>query len=209
MHLSASNPVYNLSFTAASLRPELSRIMAEHYLKTNDWPATRQWVLSTNALQCRSASSAVRLEVELRKRLNCLTPEQLGIMARATEDERIAMAWLAAMKQSVILFDFAAEVLREKLSLHDPVLRLSDYETFVDHQSAMHPALAGLSASSKYKIRQVHLKMLAEAGILQAGPGLGTIHRPVLSPGLFRVISADSPRWLAGFLVPDAEIPLT
>jgi hypothetical protein len=206
MHRSPRTKAYNLGFTAASLRPELARIIAEKFLTTGDWPTTKQWVLSTNALQCHSASTAVRFEGELRKRLQSLTAEQIKIMAHATEDDRTAMAWLAAMKHSAILFDFAAEVLREKLALHDPVLRPSDYETFVNHQSAIHPRLTELSVSSKYKIRQVLLKMLEEAGILQDGPGMGTIHRPVLSPALIRVISTDNPRWLAGFLVPDFEI---
>ena len=60
---------YNLSFTAASLRPELARIVAEHFLAVRDWEKTKEHILSTNALQCRSASSAVRLERELRQRL--------------------------------------------------------------------------------------------------------------------------------------------
>jgi len=182
--------------------------MAEHYLTTSDWQATRKWVLSTNALQCRSSTSAIRMEAELRKRLQSLTAEQVKIMAQATEDDRIAIAWLAAMKHSAILFDFAAEVLREKLALHDPVLRPSDYETFVHQQSASHPQLTELSALSRNKIRQVLLNMLSEAGILKNGPGMGTIHRPVLSPQLVQVISADNSRRLAGFLVPDSEISL-
>ena len=200
-------PIYNLGFTAASLRPELARIVAEHFLTTGDWPTTKQWVLSTNALQCRSTSSAVRLERELRSRLQSLTAEQVKVMAQATEDDRTAMSWLAAMKHSAMLFDFAAEVLREKLALHDPVLRPSDYETFVAHKSAIHHGLTELSATSKNKIRQVLLKMLHEVGILQNGPAMGNIQRPVLSPELVRVISADSPHWQAGFLVPDPEIP--
>ena len=36
MHASLP-PDYNFSFTAASLRPELARIVAEHYLAAGDW----------------------------------------------------------------------------------------------------------------------------------------------------------------------------
>ncbi len=200
-------PTYNLSFTAASLRPELARIVADHYMTTGDWDATKRQVLSSNALQCRSSSSAVRLERELRQRLQLLTGEQLTHLARATEDDRAAMAWLAAMKKSAVIFDFAAEVLREKLAARDPVLRPSDYETFVSHKSVSQPRLAELKASSRTKIRQVLLRMLVEAGILREGEALGTIQRPVLSPELVRIISLDSPRWLTGFLIPDDEIP--
>ncbi len=67
---------YNLGFTAASLRLELARIVAEAYAATGDWEAAREHVLTHNALQARSASSAIRMERELHQRLRTLTDEQ-------------------------------------------------------------------------------------------------------------------------------------
>lgn len=197
---------YNLSFTAASLRPELARIVAESYLEQGDWDLTKNRILTTNALQSRSASSAVRVERELRQRLETLTHDQIVLLAQATAEDRAAMAWLAAFKHNAFVFDFAAELLRDKLAAHDPILRHSDYETFIDNRSASHPELARLTNSSKSKIRQVLLRMLAEAGLLGRGTGLGTIQRPVLSPAVLSVVISESPRLLAGFLVPDTEI---
>jgi hypothetical protein len=197
---------YNLSFTAASLRPELARTVAECYLEVGGWDLAKERVLSSNALQCRTASGAERQERELRQRLQRLTAEQMSLLAGATAEDRAAIAWLAALKHISFAFEFAAEVLREKLAAQDPILRLSDYETYVDHKSVAHPELTRLSSVSKSKIRQVLLRMLREAGLLGAGGALGTIQRPVLSPGVVRAVVADSSHWLAGFLVPDTEI---
>jgi hypothetical protein len=197
---------YNLAFTAASLRPDLARVVAECYLKTNDWELAKANILSSNALQCRSASSAVRLERELRQRLGKLTNEEIALLAHGNADDRAAMAWLGALKHISFVFEFSAEVLREKLATHDPVLRHSDYETYVDHKSISHPELAHLADSSKNKIQQVLLRMLTEAGLLAAGAGMGTIKRPILSPAVLHAVREDSPLWLAGFLVPDDEI---
>jgi hypothetical protein len=197
---------YHLSFTAASLRPELARIVADHFLAVRDWEKTKEHILSTNALQCRSASSAVRLERELRQRLETLTDEQLSVLAQAAAEDRAAMAWLAACKRISFVFEFAAEALRDKLAARDPVLRPSDYETYVETKEVGRPELMKLSSSSKSKIRQVLMLMLSEAGLLGAGAELGTIQRPVLSPVARRAITSDDPRWLAGFLVPDQEI---
>jgi hypothetical protein len=197
---------YNLSFTAASLRPELARIVAEVYLAERDWDATRRRILDTNALQARSASSAKRLEIELRRRLVTLTDEQIALLAEAPAEDRAALSWLGAMKRSRFLFDLAAELLRDKLAAHDPVLRPSDYEGFVEGRSVAHPELGRLTPASRAKIRSVLLGMLTEAGLLGAGAEFGTIRRPVLSPAVARSIWTDDPRWLAGFLVPAAEI---
>lgn len=204
MHVNAAP--YNLSFTAASLRPELARIVAEYFLAERDWEKTKERILSTNALQCRSASSAVRLERELRQRLGTLTGEQLIVLAQATAEDRAAMAWLATCKHTSFAFEFAAEALRDKLAAHDPILRRSDYETYVEIKAVGRPELMKLSGSTKSKIRQVLLRMLSEAGLVGAGIALGTIKRPVLSPVVLHAITSDDPRWLAGFLVPDHEI---
>jgi len=205
MHMTAKSS-YNLSFTAASLRPELVRIMAEGYLATGDWDLNKSRILSTNALQCRNANSAIRLERELRNRLRTLTDDQLTLAAQATAEDRAAIAWLASCKHIPFAFEFAADVLRDKLAAHDTILRHSDYETYVETKSFAHPELAALTKSSKNKVRQVLLRMLTEAGLLAGGADLGVIQRPVLSPKVIGAVVADSPHWLAGFLIANAEI---
>ena len=198
---------YNLSFIAASLRPELARIIAERYLITGDWNLTKTQILTTNALQCRSTSSAIRMERELRQRLSALTREQLVLIAQATAEDRTAIAWLSACKQIPFAFDFAAETLRDKLASQDPVLRHSDYETFFENKRVAHPELNDLAPSTKEKVRQILFRMLSEAGLVVPGEALGKIQRPVISPSVFQSIAADTPELLAGFLVPDSEIP--
>ena len=197
---------YNVGFTAASLRPELARVVAESFLKLGDWEAAKQHVLSSNALQCRNASSAIRLERELRQRLECLTEEELTILSNSTGDMRNAMAWLSAIKRIRFIFDFASEVLRAKLELHDPILRRSDYDAYFETKSLTHSELQGLAPSSRSKLRQVLLLMLVEAELLVPGTGLGIIRRNVLAPKVLHAILDDDPRWLAGFLFPDREI---
>jgi hypothetical protein len=115
------------------------------------------------------------------------------------------MAWLAALKHIRFVFEFAAEVLRDKLATYDPILRPSD-EAYVDIKSVFHSELALLSSVSRSKVRQVLLRMLREVGLLLSGSAWGTIQRPVLSPAVLKVITADNSGWLAGFLVPDTEI---
>jgi hypothetical protein len=197
---------YNLSFTAASLRPELARIVAEYYVELGDWDLAKAQILSSNALQCRSMGSAIRLERELRQRLDKLTVEQITLLTQATAEDRAAIAWLAVCKHILFAFEFTAEVLRDKLTAHDPVLRHSDYETYIESKALTHPELSKLTPSSKNKIRQVLMKMLTEAGLLAKETPPGMIQRPPLSPAVIRVIVSDSPTWLAGFLVPDTEL---
>lgn len=203
--MSSGSP-YNLGFTAASLRPELARIVAEIYLTEQDWSAAKRRVLDTNALQARSATSGIRLEREFRQRLMTLTPEQISLLVESPTEDRTAIAWLAAIKQYPFLFEFAAETLRDKLAARDEVLRPSDYEQYVETKAAAHPEIANLSPMSRGKVKRVLMRMLREVGILTRGAALGAIQRAVLSPRVQASVMADSPKWLAAFLVPDSEI---
>jgi len=197
---------YNLSFTAASLRPELCRIVAELYVTCGSWSEAKQHALASNLLQSRSASSGVRLEREIRQRLQTLTLAQLSILATSTAEDRAAISWLAAMKQHAFLFEFASEVLRDKLTARESVLRPSDYERFIEIRELTHPELRELTPSSSTKVRNVTLRMLTEAGLLVEGPSLGNVQRPVVSPAVRDAIRDDAATLLAGFLFPDEEI---
>ena len=201
-----ASPVYSLAFTAASLRPDLARVLADSYLRSGDWKRVKEDVLISNALQCRSQRSAVRLARELRQRLMRLTDRELTVLSTATSDARTAVAWLAAIKHIQFVFDFASEVLRAKLAAHDPILRRSDYDTYFDAMSLTYPELARVTSSSAVKLRQVSLRMLVEANLLLPGPALGTIRRSLLPRAVSDAIFDDDPCWLAGFLIPDNEI---
>ncbi len=193
---------YYLGFTAVSLRPELARIIAEAFLASGDWQLARAKVLAENSLQSKSASSTKRVERELRQRLQTLTPLQLETLANSTADDRVAMAWLATIKFSAFPYEFAADVLREKLATHDEVLRPSDYELFVDQRRSDHPELATLAATTRTKIKVVLLRMLSEVGILAPGPLFGSVQRPILSPTAERPFARTMRTILPDFLCP-------
>ena len=195
-----------MAFTAASLRPELARIVAEMYLDTGDWDETHRRVLSENLLQAKNPASGVRMEREVRQRLQTLSRDQLEILAQGSADARRAIAWLSVLKLNPFVFAFASDTLRAKIEGHDPVLRPSDYEDFLDAEGSAHPEVHELTASTKAKIRQVLFKMLREVGILGESPKDFGLRRALLPPEVRSAIVADARGWLAGFLIPDEEL---
>jgi hypothetical protein len=197
---------YGFGFTAASLRPELLSIITERFLQSDSWDKTKERVLSSNELQCRTATSAQRMERELRPRLQTLSRHQLELMIHSGADTRISLAWLAAVKHSSFLFDFAADAIRSKVERHDQILRESDYRRFIEEKTPSHPELVKLSESTSGKVRRVLFAMLREAGILTKGEEIGSLQRPVIPHEVELSIRVDNPAWLAAFLVPENEI---
>jgi hypothetical protein len=183
-------------------------IAAIHLEEQGDWARTKAAVLERNALQARSASTGKRLESELRQRLQCLNTPQVQLLARGRSDERSAMAWLAVLKRIQIAADLTREVLLEKLSSLDPVLRRSDMTAFYENCEREHPELAALAASSQQKVRSSLLQMLRDAGLLVGKPGkggtLGSVQRALVSPQVQAVLEDDDPSLLVGFLLSPA-----
>jgi len=197
---------YHLGFTAASLRPELGRIIAEVYLTCGDWEQTKKTVVFENALQARSSTSGSRLEREIRPRLQLLTRSQVEILAGAPADGRRSIAWLSVLKRVELIYTFSADVLRTKLETHDAILRPSDYEGFIATQSIVHSELAALKPSTLDKLKRTLMAMLREAGILSKNLKDPALTRPFVPPDVLQAILDDDRGWLAGFLVPDDEI---
>lgn len=202
------NTIYNLSFTAGALRPDLARIVANAYLQEGSWAKAKDAIMRDNLLQYDSHGSSKRMELEMRSRLMMLTKDQLTYMAQASIDEATSLAWLAACKRILFVHDFAVDVLREKLAHQDTVLRHSDYEHYLAMKRGEHPELNKLTDLSKSKTRQVMYKMLAEAGITDASLGQDdpVLHRPPLSYAVTELIVNDDRKWLRAFLIPDHEL---
>jgi hypothetical protein len=181
-------------------------IVAERFLQTESWKKTKESILASNELQCRTATSALRLEREIKPRLQTLSYQQLQLLIGSGADTRTSLAWLAAVKHSSFLFDFVADAIRAKIEMHDYVLRESDYRRFIEDKTAFHPELLKLSESTSGKIRRVLFAMLRETGILSKGDGIGSLQRPTIPHEVELSIRADNPAWLAAYLVPDIEI---
>ncbi len=203
--IATSTSPYGFSFTAASLRSELLFIVAERFLQTCSWEKTKESVLAANELQCRTATSALRLEREIRQRLQTLGLQQIELLVKSGADIRISLAWLAAVKHSSFLFDFAADAIRPKVERHDSVLRESDYRRFIEEKKPAHPELTNLTESTLAKVRRVLFAMLREVGILSKGEEIGSLQRPVIPHEVELSIRSDNPLWLAAYLVPENE----
>lgn len=191
---------YTLGFTAASLRPELMRVMAEVFAEAGDWTLTKERVLSANLLQANSHTTLLRFERELRGRLKTLTYKQLRLLITGQQEDRLAMSWLASVKKYPFLLHAAQRLLRPRLDVHEEVLHPSDLEAFMKEEADIHPQLKTVSESSRGKIRRVLLSMLRELGVLTPGPGLGRLQSPYLPPESLQAVLEDDPVWLCAFL---------
>lgn len=196
---------YILSYTSTSLSSFEAEIMANLYQELHDWLSVGNSVVHDNALQKDTLATRRRTFIEIRKRLETLTPEQLSFYSQATSTDIKYLTLLSCFKFYQLIFDFSSQVIRNKLLLFDFQILNSDYESFYDSKRAAFDNLNSISEMTQKKLKQVMFKILEQAGLIDSIK-TKNIQKPYLCEELIRLIVQDNPKYLAAFLYSDNEI---
>jgi hypothetical protein len=155
--------VYNAEIAAGSLMlPESRRIAG--LLLTG--PSREQWFAAlklNNLLQKKTPATARRQAQLIRKRLETVEDEGWKLIATGSHEVVTQLLFAAAIKHSRIFADFLLDVYAGKLSrLEQNLSPAKDWDAFLAECLQRDPELANLSASTKAKVLQVILRVLAE-----------------------------------------------
>lgn len=189
---------YSLSFTAASLRIYDTFLVGEAMAGEN-------YRVVDEEIGNGKPATGKRIRVELLKRLKTLTLDQLSFLLEAGLDEARKMAFIAVCKTYPFVYEFAVEVLREKMFQLDYQITEGDYFAFYNRKKESHPELEEISDHSKDKIRQVLFKILEEAKIIDNTKSKN-IQPQFLSAEFQTLLQEDDPDLLRVFFLTDQEI---
>lgn len=189
---------YKFSFTAASLRLNEMIYTARNldFLKDDEL---------IKELGAGKSSTGRRMFIELKNRINKLTPSQRKLLAEGDLIIQKQIAFLAICKSYSFIRDFAIEVLREKVLLFDYQLTEGEYLTFFRQKSENHVEMENLSDLSRYKVKQVTFKILEQAGIID-NIKYKNIQPQLLDDSCVRAIINDNKELLKLFFWSDLDI---
>ena len=157
---------YNTELVAGSLLVPESRKVAEHILRGADESEWWRFVNVDNTLQKRSPASTRRQTRLLRNRLTAVSPELLRLVVGGSNEVATQALLAAAIKHSRLLGDFMDTVVREHLRQFETSLARTDWTRFIEECATREAAVASWSPSTKNKLGQVVIRILAEAGYL-------------------------------------------
>lgn len=182
---------YSADISAGSLMLPESRRVAEFLLTTPDQDAWVRAIEQDNILQKKSPASARRQARLIRKRLEQLDEEGWRLIAEGEREVALQILLAAAIKHSRLLDDFLREVVASHVRRMEDVLSPKDWESFLADCAQRDASVAGWSATTKAKLFQVILRILAEARYLQStrGPKLTL---PLLHPEVLRYLHGRS-----------------
>jgi len=155
-----------MSFTTGGLFYSESLEILELY--SDDWEDVFVQGLEMNTLQTRVVSTAKRVLREIIGRLKELTAEEIELLRSGTVNEQKYLLWLAVCRRYAFIYEFAAEVIRERYLTLKLDLPGDEFEIFYNAKEAWHPELEKLAASTRNKLRTVLYRMLREAEIIDA-----------------------------------------
>lgn len=196
---------YSFSFTGASALLAETLIVAEEYVRLQDWEKVKVSVQENNLMNKTKQNTSKRMYHELKKRLELLTNEQLNLLVNGSPDESKAMVLLSLIKAYSFFKDFVIEVIRAKYLLYNNIIVSSDYTSFFNTRAITHNELNTITEKTTYKVKQVLFKMLEQVGLINSAKE-GIIIKPFLSDDSIKVILHDDASLFAGFLYSDAEI---
>jgi hypothetical protein len=191
---------YLMSFVTGGLFINESTAVARLHAAHESWDATAKKARQSGAFPVRKASSAQRSIREIVNRLKWLSADELALLIDGERTEQAALLWLASCRAYRFIGEFAVEVLSERFLSLRTNLSYGDFDTFMSAKAEWSQKLAGLSDTTRVKLRAVLFRLMREAEILSPDE---RILGPMLSRRVLLMIHDGNPDDLQFF--PGAE----
>lgn len=183
------------SFTRCSLIVPESRIVAALLLQEVSKQEWQRQIVELNVLQKRTAKTAVTYASTARSRLETMHPD-LWVLVRDESLPVATQAVLAAtVKLSPLLGDFLRTVVRDQFRRFSTHLELRHWEAFLEDRLHVQSSGSTFSDSTRVKLRQNAMRMLAEAGFLEDTRSL-RLRSQHIEPAVLRVLDKHNEQYV-------------
>ena len=121
-----------------------------------------------NVLQKSSPATAIRQARLIRFRLEAISPLLWPLIAEGDKEVATQALFAAALKHSELLRDFVRDVVGDHIRKLELTLAPREWDQFLADCQARDPAVGSWSESTRRKLLQVVLRILAEARCLES-----------------------------------------
>ena len=186
-----------MSFSTGGLFHNESLEVARLHIDGEPWEGTilRAMEERTTSLP-KSASNRRSLREISNRLLNLTNEERAYLLDEADRSEQQALLWIATCRAYRFIREFAVEVVRERYLSYQLDLPLESFDILFEAKAEWDEGLAGLSRSTRLKLRQIMFRIMREAGIISED---GRIQTAIISTRLRQMIEDYNPSELAIF----------
>ena len=188
---------YKMSFSTGGLFLNESLEVARLHEDGEAWEDTILRAMEEGTTSLPKSASNRRSLREISNRLLTLTDEERAyLVEEANRSEQQAMLWIATCRAYRFVREFAVEVVRERYLSYQLDLPLESFDILFEAKAEWDEGLAGLSRSTRLKLRQIMFRMMREAGIISEDDRIQTA---IISTRLKHMIEDHNPGELAFF----------
>jgi hypothetical protein len=155
---------YNSDLVGGSLMVRESRVIANLLLNNATDEEWHQEIQIENRLQKRSPASAKRNAQAIRKRLEPLESEFWLALRDGDDELATQVCFVSALDRNLLLVEFMEQVVKDLYTVHAEKIERYHWTEFVEDCANKDPKIFDWKESSKNKMGQIVLRMLAEAG---------------------------------------------
>lgn len=152
---------YSASFTAGALMREESLQVVEEIRRGVPPEAVDPDVLDVNSIRGRRRKTS-----EVVRRLDSADRTVWEDLPGLSRREQQIVLYYCCLKTYRLIFDFHMDVVLPQWRSLDRSLRPYDAQRYLEGRAGAHPELETWSETTREKVRQVMMKMLVEAGLL-------------------------------------------
>lgn len=167
---------YQGDLTGGSLQVRESRVVAELLLQNVSEAEWQQAILADNRLQKRTPATARRIAQALRKRLELLEEPFWKALLNGDDELATQVALCSALERNLLLVEFMESEVSDAYTTQAITLETWQWDDFLNDRLHRDPTIAEWTVSSKKKMGQVALRILAEAGYLKSTRSLQLQH---------------------------------
>lgn len=159
--------VYLANFTKCSLIVPETRIIAGLLLQGVEPREWERQVYELNVLQKRTAKTAATYANLARARLQTMEAELWQLVHEGSMLVATHTVLAATIKFSPLFGDFLRTVVRHQFRRFSPHLELRHWDGYIEDCQRAQPDMPSLTDSTRGKLRQNAIRMLAEAGFIE------------------------------------------
>ena len=159
-----------------------------------DNPSELQWLYAIkdeNILQKNTPSTALRQASLIRNRLKTLNIESWQLISESEQEISIQLLLAAAIKHSRLLSDFIQDIYAQQLRCLEHSLSHHLWEGFLTECIHRDDQVAGWTDSTKDKLFQVIVRILAESKYLDSSRKMG-LTPPMLHPTVISYLKRNN-----------------
>lgn len=190
---------YRADISAGSLMLPESRIVAALLLNEVTLAEWKQAIRGENLLQKSSPATALRQAKLIRLRLESIDRALWPLVANGDKEVATQSLFAAALAHSALLHDFVSEVVMDQALRLERFLLPREWDRFLEDCQARDASVAKWRRSTRQKLLQVVLRILAEAGYLHSTRSL-VLAQPHIHPIVSQALKSAGQHQLLGVM---------